>query len=91
METPLLITAKNDVVEMVEGILHKHPDAIFDVNNKKKNIIRLAMENRHFPLFKFLLNKPTIVKTIFRHVDEDENSVLHIAAKLGNDQRPWLI
>ncbi|CAI9781198.1 unnamed protein product [Fraxinus pennsylvanica] len=90
-ETALLVAAKNGVVEMVEKIIKFFPEAINDMNtSKKKNIVLLAVENRQPHVYRFLLEKITIKEDIFRKVDIDGNSALHLAAKLG-DHRPWLI
>ncbi|KAJ6938720.1 hypothetical protein NC651_005222 [Populus alba x Populus x berolinensis] len=91
-ETPILIAAKNGIVEMVEKIIEKFPVAINDLNAEKKNIVLLSVENRQPHVYQFLLSlKTTIVKeSIFRQVDSKGNSALHLAATLG-DFKPWSI
>jgi len=91
-ETPILIAAKNGIVEMVEKIIEKFPVAINDVNAEKKNIVLLSVENRQPHVYQFLLSlKRNIVKeSIFRQVDSKGNSALHLAATLG-DFKPWSI
>lgn len=89
-DTPILIAAKNGVVEMVEKILHLFPVAIHDLNADQKNIVLLAVENRHPHVYKLLLDKNILKGSAFRIVDSQGNSALHLAAKLG-DHKPWLI
>ncbi|XP_038887556.1 uncharacterized protein LOC120077673 isoform X2 [Benincasa hispida] len=89
-ETPVLIAAKNGVVEMVEKILHLFPVAIHDLNADQKNIVLLAVENRHPHIYELLLHKNILKESAFRMVDSQGNSALHLAAKLG-DHKPWLI
>ncbi|CAK7346530.1 unnamed protein product [Dovyalis caffra] len=91
-ETPILIAAKNGVVEMVEKIIEKFPVAIHDVNADKKNIVLLAVENRQPHVYKFLLSleRAIMKESIFRQVDNKGNSALHLAATLG-DYKPWRI
>ncbi|KAL2535433.1 uncharacterized protein Fot_16824 [Forsythia ovata] len=89
-ETPILTAAKNGVVEMVQKILELFPVAIHDMNTDEKNIVLLAVENRHSHVYKFLLDKKIMKETTFRKVDMEGNSALHLAAKL-RDHRPWLI
>ncbi|CAA3029190.1 Death-associated kinase 1 [Olea europaea subsp. europaea] len=89
-ETPLLIAAKNGVADMVEKIITLFPVAIHDMNTSKKNVVLLAVENRQPRVYKFLLKKTIMKESVFRKVDKDGNSALHLAAKLG-DNRPWLI
>ncbi|XP_020202013.2 uncharacterized protein LOC109787847 [Cajanus cajan] len=89
-ETPLLIAAKNGVTEMVEKILELFPVAIHDMDAKKKNIVLLAIENRQPHLYELLLKRKILKESLFRKVDNEGNSALHLAAKLG-EYKPWLI
>ncbi|TKY71894.1 NF-kappa-B inhibitor cactus [Spatholobus suberectus] len=90
LETPILIAAKNGVTEMVEKIIDLFPVAVHDMDAKKKNIVLLAAENRQTYLYDFLLNKKNLKESIFGKVDNEGNSALHLAAKLG-EYKPWLI
>ncbi|KAL8523023.1 hypothetical protein ACS0TY_013116 [Phlomoides rotata] len=89
-ETPILIAAKNGILEMVEEILEQFPVAINDMNIDKKNIVLLAVENRQPHIYKFLQGRKIMKETIFRKTDKDGNSALHLAAMMGA-HRPWLI
>ncbi|XP_062019922.1 uncharacterized protein LOC133736451 [Rosa rugosa] len=89
-ETPILIAAKNGVTEMVEKILELFPVAIHDLNAQKKNIVLLAVENRQPHVYQLLLKRRIMKESVFCQVDEDGNSALHLAAKLG-EYKPWLI
>ncbi|KAH6799639.1 hypothetical protein C2S51_036123 [Perilla frutescens var. frutescens] len=88
-ETPILTAARNGVTEMVEAILKCFPVAIHDTNADGKNVVLLAVENRHLHLYKFLLKWKVNKFSIFSQTDKDGNSALHLAARLGKD-RPWL-
>ncbi|XP_027338170.1 ankyrin repeat-containing protein ITN1-like [Abrus precatorius] len=90
VETPILIAAKNGVTEMVERIMELFPVAVHDMDANKKNIVLLAVENRQTYLYEFLLKRKGMKESIFRKVDNEGNSALHLAAKLG-DYKPWLI
>ncbi|XP_054813148.1 uncharacterized protein LOC129313785 [Prosopis cineraria] len=84
VETPLMIAAKNGVIEMVDKILKKFPSTIKDVNDdEKKNIVLLAAEKRQIKVYQFLYENGNLDKSAFRQVDEDGNTALHLAAKLG--------
>ncbi|KAJ9696071.1 hypothetical protein PVL29_008362 [Vitis rotundifolia] len=89
-ETPILIAAKNGIVEMVERILELFPVAIHDMNSEKKNIILLAVENRQTRVYALLLKREILKDSIFHVVDHEGNSALHLAAKL-NERHPWRI
>ncbi|KAK3001611.1 hypothetical protein RJ639_020650 [Escallonia herrerae] len=89
-ETPILIAAKNGITEIVQKILEDFPVAIHDMNLDKKNMVLLAVEHRQPHVYQ-LLHKRTVMKdTVFRRVDKDGNSALHLAAMLGKN-RPWRI
>lgn len=89
-ETPILVAAKMGVKEMVEKILDAFPVAIQDLDSDKKNVVLLAIENRHTSVYELLLNRRVLGETIFWQVDNQGNSALHLAAMYG-DHRPWLI
>ncbi|KAF7818356.1 serine/threonine-protein phosphatase 6 regulatory ankyrin repeat subunit B-like [Senna tora] len=90
IETPILIAAKNGVTEMVEKILELFPVAIHDMNEEKKNLVLLAVESRQPHVYQLLLKRNILKESLFRKVDDEGNSALHLAAKLG-DYKPWLI
>ncbi|KAK4421818.1 hypothetical protein Salat_2132400 [Sesamum alatum] len=88
-ETPLLLAAKMGIPEMVEKILGTFPIAIQDVDSNGKNVLLLAAENRQASVFDYLL-KMELPEYVFHQVDDQGNSILHLAAKLG-DLQPWHI
>ncbi|KAJ9692856.1 hypothetical protein PVL29_011784 [Vitis rotundifolia] len=88
--TPILIAAKNGVKEMVEKILEVNPVAINDKNKEKKNVVLLAVENRQLEVYELLVKRKFRKDSVFRAVDNDGNSALHLAAMLSNYQ-PWHI
>ena len=89
-ESPILIAAKNGITEIVANILELFPVAIHDMNEHKKNIVLLAVENRQPHVYQLLLQKSRMKESVFLRVDDEGNSALHLAAKLG-EYKPWLI
>ncbi|KAH7511116.1 hypothetical protein FEM48_ZijujUnG0042300 [Ziziphus jujuba var. spinosa] len=89
-ETIILITVKNGVTKMVEKILELFLVAIHDMNTKKKNIVLLVVENRQSHVYKLLLKRNILRDSVFRKLDKDGNSALHLVATLG-DYKSWLI
>ncbi|KAL7200753.1 hypothetical protein ACSBR1_032643 [Camellia fascicularis] len=88
-ETPVLIAAKNGIVEIVEGIVGNFPMAVHDTNSDGKGVVLLAVENRQTILFQYLLERFVLRDTNYYEVDNDGNSALHLAAKISD--RSWLI
>ncbi|RVX20741.1 hypothetical protein CK203_002539 [Vitis vinifera] len=89
-ETPILIAAKNGIVEMVVRILELFPVAIHDMNSEKKNIVLLQWKIDKLMFMPLLLKREILKDSIFHVVDHEGNSALHLAAKL-NDRHPWRI
>ncbi|XP_062104497.1 uncharacterized protein LOC133815703 [Humulus lupulus] len=88
--TPILIAAKMGVTEMIEKILEEFPVAIQDVDSDNKNVVLLAVENRQSQVYNLLLNSNILKESVFRQLDKDGNSALHLASEC-KEQRPWLI
>ena len=81
--TPILIAAKNGISEMVDEALKRDPVAMYDMDEKKKNIVLLSVEHKQPHVYELLLSlekKNIIKKSIFYEVDDEGNSALHLAA-----------
>ncbi|XP_078180260.1 uncharacterized protein LOC144574228 [Carex rostrata] len=87
--SPVLVAAKRGITEMVKRILKRYPVAVMDKDKDKKNIVLLAVEHRQVHVYTYMLGVKTI-ESVFRQVDKDENSALHLAAMLSHS-RPWSI
>ncbi|KAK4425270.1 hypothetical protein Salat_1720900 [Sesamum alatum] len=88
-DTPLLVAAKMGIPEMVKKIISTCPVAIQDHDSNGKNVLLLAAENRQTSVFDYLL-KTNLPEYMFHQLDDEGNSILHLAAKLGEFQ-PWRI
>ncbi|KAH6770185.1 hypothetical protein C2S52_014988 [Perilla frutescens var. hirtella] len=88
-DTPVLLAAKTGILEMVKKIISKCPVAIKDLDGKGKNVLMVAAEHRQTRVFDYLLdtNPP---EYMFHQLDDEENNILHLAAKLGQ-VHPWRI
>ncbi|KAK4281203.1 hypothetical protein QN277_012725 [Acacia crassicarpa] len=89
-ETPILIAAKNGVTEIIKEIIRLFPVAIYDENEEKKNIVLLAVEKRQPHVYKLFLENNFFKESLFRQVDNEGNSALHLAAKRGH-HAPWRV
>ncbi|KAL0414076.1 UNVERIFIED_CONTAM: hypothetical protein Sradi_1609300 [Sesamum radiatum] len=88
-DTPLLVAARMGISEMVKKIISTCPVAIQDQDSNGKNVLLLATENRQTSVFDYLL-KTNLPEYMFHQLDDEGNSILHLAAKLGEFQ-PWRI
>ncbi|XP_058782204.1 uncharacterized protein LOC131656522 [Vicia villosa] len=85
-ETAILTAARNGIVEIVNELITKIPSSIYDVNLENKNVLLVAVENRRTNVVEALRKwfKECKTKVIFDNliqgVDNEENTVLHLAA-----------
>ncbi|RWR75641.1 protein ACCELERATED CELL DEATH 6-like protein [Cinnamomum micranthum f. kanehirae] len=63
--SPIFNCCEDGVKEMVEEILNKFPVAIRDEDADKKNVVLLAVENRHPKIYKLLLTSTTILTRVY--------------------------
>lgn len=83
--TAMLIAAKHGVIEIVKGICKRFPLAIHDTRKEdRKNVVHLAAEYRQPEIYKFLLKEKHHNQSLFRAVDVNGNSALHLAAAAPN-------
>ena len=86
----MLVAAKYGVAEIIEKILERFPMAIYDKDTKNRNIVLIALENRHVKMLKFLLNKYKPEHIVFQNMDDKGNTALHYAAMYDEQSvRPW--
>jgi len=94
-ETAILTAARNGIVEIVEKLITKIPSSIYDLNLENKNVLLVAVENRRTIVVEALrkhfekINKEAIFHDLIQGVDEEENTVLHLAA--SKSDRDWNI
>ncbi|CAI8586529.1 unnamed protein product [Vicia faba] len=93
--TPFLVAARNGIVEVVKEILIKIPSAIHNTNSKKENVLLVAVKYRQ-PLIVETLreikhSKPELWNNLILAMDEDQNTVLHLAAEALGGDKPWQI
>ena len=83
-ETPILIAARNGIIEMVKRILQVSPMAILDKDSEDNNIVLLSVKNRHTKLYELLVKRNPLDESAFHAIDAKGNSVLHVAAILDD-------
>ena len=94
-ETAILTAARNGIVEIVEELVKKVSSSIYDLNLENKNVLLVAVENRRTMVVEALrkrfeeCNKKAIFDDLIQGVDDEDNTVLHLAA-IKSD-RDWHI
>ncbi|KAA8541207.1 hypothetical protein F0562_025186 [Nyssa sinensis] len=82
--SPLLFTAAelgNEV--FVIELLRSYPDFVLQVNFDKQSIFHIAVLHRHEPIFNLIYEIGTLKELISTYRDNDDNNMLHLAAKLA--------
>ncbi|XP_027368533.1 uncharacterized protein LOC113874510 [Abrus precatorius] len=94
-ETPFLVAARNGIVEMVNEILSRIPSVIHNTNSKKENVLLVAVVNRQPLVVQSLKmrmeSKREVWNNLLLAVDENENTMLHLAAYAPGGDKPWQI
>ncbi|KAI8549818.1 hypothetical protein RHMOL_Rhmol06G0055000 [Rhododendron molle] len=97
MWSPIVEATEKGIIELVNEILGKFPEAAFSFyknnrvlasasspNDKGKNILHIAVEQKDWNIYDLLKKKIELRDgMLVGDVDNDENTILHLAAKLG--------
>ncbi|XP_052175450.1 uncharacterized protein LOC127790190 [Diospyros lotus] len=86
MRNPLIQAVENSIEELVEEILEKFPDAAYTVDKNGKNILHIAVVKKDKRLYDYLKTK--VGKDVMlTAIDNQGNTILHLATKQGNSPR----
>ncbi|KAI8000045.1 hypothetical protein LOK49_LG09G00219 [Camellia lanceoleosa] len=84
-ETPLFLATKLGIIEIVEQILKKYPQAAEHIDHHGRNILHIAIKYRQIHIFDFLEKKMEIsMMRLLQKIDNNGNSVLHTVALRPN-------
>ncbi|MED6183875.1 hypothetical protein PIB30_041881 [Stylosanthes scabra] len=95
-ETPYLLAAKHGIIEMVLKIQQDMPSVIHSTNSKNQNVLLVAVKNRQPKvvlalLKKFIISEKEVWDNLVIGVDDDENTLLHLAAEGLKGDKSWQI
>ncbi|CAL5183651.1 unnamed protein product [Lathyrus oleraceus] len=85
--TPLLMAASNGIIEIVEVIIHFHPQSIEHVSEDEQNILYMAVKHRQLGIF-LMLKKLNMVGRLAGKIDKESNTVLHNTADFKGGSQP---
>ncbi|KAI8549791.1 hypothetical protein RHMOL_Rhmol06G0052800 [Rhododendron molle] len=89
MGSPIVEAAEKGIIELVNEILEKFPEAAYSFdknsdNDKRKNILHIAVEQKDWNIYNLLKRKIDLRNgMLVEDVDYHGNTILHLAAKLG--------
>ena len=84
---PLLLAASNGITEIVEAIIHFHPQSIEQVSEDEKNVLHMAVNSRQLEIFK-LLKGLEMEERLAGKIDKSGNTVLHYTAEFRAGRQP---
>ncbi|KAK0590481.1 hypothetical protein LWI29_027712 [Acer saccharum] len=83
----IFVAAEHGNVQLLSKLIDKYPDLIFKVDEKGYSIFHIAVLNRHEGIFNLIYETGSIKDLIVVKEDEEENNILHLAAKLPPPNR----
>lgn len=78
-DTPLFIATKTGIVEIVDKILKRYPQAVYHIGKNGQNILHVAIMHRQYKVFNVVKNKEE-AKRLVRDIDNHGCTILHHAA-----------
>ncbi|GMP84330.1 hypothetical protein CsSME_00037895 [Camellia sinensis var. sinensis] len=86
--TNLIVHAtKNDIIELVKEILINFPYAAYSLDKNGKNILHIAIVQKDRILYDYLKKNVDHKDGMLSDVDNNGNTVLHLAANLGTSPK----
>ncbi|XP_058220995.1 uncharacterized protein LOC131331149 [Rhododendron vialii] len=89
MRSPIVEATEKGIIELVNEILGKFPEAAYGLNknsdnDKGKNILHIVVEQKDWNIYYLLKRKIKLNDGLLvGDVDNHRNTILHLAAKLG--------
>ncbi|KAI9178582.1 hypothetical protein LWI28_028187 [Acer negundo] len=83
----IFVAAEHGNVQLLSKLIDKYPDLIFKVDENGYSIFHIAVLNRHERIFNLIYETGSIKDLIVVKEDEEENNILHLAAKLPPPNR----
>ncbi|KAL7225484.1 hypothetical protein ACSBR1_020786 [Camellia fascicularis] len=90
MKNPLIEATKDGIYELVNQILEEFPHAAYSYDENGKNILHIAVEQKDRILCNYFMQKIISKKDMQEDIDNEGNTILHLAASLGTTPRVLL-
>ncbi|XP_027074121.1 uncharacterized protein [Coffea arabica] len=85
---PLIQATRLGIIEVVQEILSVHPEAAYTFDGKGRNILQIAVEERKWFLYDYLMTSGTHMDRMLSAIDYEGNSIIHLAARLEPPPSP---
>ncbi|KAI7996293.1 hypothetical protein LOK49_LG10G02657 [Camellia lanceoleosa] len=87
LKNPIVHATENGIVELIEEILEILPDAAYSFDKNGKNILHIAVEQKERVLYDYLKKNVDHKDVMLSDVDNDGNTILHLAANMGTSPK----
>ncbi|XP_027098017.1 uncharacterized protein [Coffea arabica] len=82
MPDPLIQATRLGIIEVVQEILSVYPEAAYTFDGKGRNILQIAVEEKKWFLYDYLMTSGTDMDRMLSAIDYEGNSIIHLAARL---------
>ncbi|XP_027100591.1 uncharacterized protein [Coffea arabica] len=79
---PLIQATRLGIIEVVQEILSVYPEASYTFDGKGRNILQIAVEEKKWVLYDYLMTSGTNMDRMLSAIDHEGNSIIHLAARL---------
>ncbi|KAI7997671.1 Ankyrin repeat-containing protein ITN1 [Camellia lanceoleosa] len=87
LKNPIVHATENGIIKLVKEILEIFPDAAYSFDKNGKNILHIAVEQKDRVLYDYLKKNVDHKDGMLSDVDNDGNTVLHLAANMGTSPK----
>ncbi|KAL7170532.1 hypothetical protein ACSBR2_035410 [Camellia fascicularis] len=87
LKNPIVYATENGIIELVKQILEIFPNAAYSFDKNGKNILHIAVEQKDRVLYDYLKKNVDHKDGMLSDVDNDGNTVLHLAANVGTSPK----
>ncbi|XP_027178331.1 uncharacterized protein LOC113777446 isoform X4 [Coffea eugenioides] len=85
---PLIQATRLGIIEVVQEILSVYPEAAYTFDGKGRNILQIAVEEKKWFLYDYLMTSGTHMDRMLSAIDYEGNSIIHLAARLESPPSP---
>ncbi|KAL7194625.1 hypothetical protein ACSBR1_034953 [Camellia fascicularis] len=90
LKNPLVHATENGIIELVKEILEIFPDAAYSFDKNGKSMLHIVVEQKDRVLYDYLKKNVDHKDGMLSDVDNDGNTVLHLAANMGTSPKGFL-
>ncbi|CAL5423073.1 unnamed protein product [Camellia sinensis] len=87
LKNPIVQATENGIIELVKEILEIFSDVAYSFDKNGKNILHIVVEQKDKVLYYYLKKNVDHKDGLLSDIDNDGNTVLHLAANIGTNPK----